>query len=251
MKKLSLVLMAVLAFAFTGCGDWLDIPDPNETEAKITLHTPSATLKSGETFQIVAECENPIAYRSENEYYATVSESGLVTAGFVGSTSISLVSAYDTQAFEVMVEPVSNLYPEPEIVFGESRESVIARLGTPSEADEGAILYAGYTENSAMLMVTFDENNLVQYYGVFLDIAYTADLATFLGERYLYVKEEDGVMIYINALDVNSATLVIGSEVLNEEGLVMAVYSGKGGAVGDHGVDKAARVFKTLKRLAK
>ena len=73
MKKLSLVLMAVLAFTFVGCEGWLDIldpepepdpePDPIE-ETLITLEETSTTLNSGETYQINAECEFPITYSS-------------------------------------------------------------------------------------------------------------------------------------------------------------------------------------------
>lgn len=258
MKKLSLVLMAVLAFTFTGCNEWLDVPDPEPEpepieEATITLETTSTTLKSGETFQIIAECENPITYSSENEYYATVSEDGLITAGFVGSTNITLESEFDTQTFEVTVEPVSDLYPEPEITIGESKDDIIERFGTPGDEDEEAIAYYNYSENSSMLLVAFDENNLVEYYAVVLGLDYTDQLDTFLGERYLFVNEEDGVKVYINALDVNEATLIVGSQVV-EDAFLMAVYMGNDGGGDDGeggGEGKAARILKTLKRLAK
>lgn len=260
MKKLSLLLMAVLAFTFMGCGEWLDIPDPepepdpepDPTEvALITLDTTEATLHSGETFQIVAVCESPITYTSENEYFATVSEEGLVTANFVGNTTITLESESDSQTFEVTIEPVSDLYPEPEIEIGESKDAIIERFGDPSDEDEEIIVYYGFAESSFMLMVAFDDDNLVQYYAVVMEIGYIEELETFLSERYMFVNEQDGVKVYINALDVNDATLIVGSQVV-EDSFVMAVYMGNDeGGGGEEGKGVPPRVSKVLKRLAK
>ena len=67
MRKLLFVLMAMLTITFTGC----------KKEKLITLTTTSTTLYHGETYQISAECENPITYSSANEYHAKVSSSGL------------------------------------------------------------------------------------------------------------------------------------------------------------------------------
>ncbi|MBQ5958416.1 MAG: Ig-like domain-containing protein [Bacteroidales bacterium] len=61
-------------------------------EKLITLTESSATLHHGETYQINAECENPILFSSENEYHAKVSSSGLVTANYIGNTTITLQS---------------------------------------------------------------------------------------------------------------------------------------------------------------
>ena len=260
MKKLSLVLMAVLAFTFVGCQGWLDIPDPepepepdpNDTiaEALIILDTTAATLNSGETYQINAECEYPISYTSENEYVASVSEDGLVTANFVGTTNIMLEAEGDSQTFEVTVAPVSELYPEPEIEIGESKDAIVERFGDPDDEDEEIIVYYGFAESSFMLMVAFDDEDLVQYYMVVMEYDYVEELDTFLSERYLYVTEQDGVKVYINALDVNDATLIVGSQVV-EDSFVMAVYMGNDeGGGGDEKV-VTPRVSKVLKRLAK
>ena len=260
MKKLSLVLVALLAFSFVGCQEWFDIPEPEPEpveEAMIMLEETSATLHYGETYQINAECENPITYSSENEYHATVSEEGLVTASFVGATTITLASEFDTKTFEVTVEPVSNLYPEPEIEFGESRESIIERFGEPDAEVEGAIAYGSYSENSTMLMVMFDEDDLVQYYAVIFDVEYSDELDTFLSERYLFAQEEDGIKVYINALDVNEATMFVGSQM--EAGILMAMYMANTGDDGDDDGDEddedgekaTGRVKTLLKSLKK
>ena len=270
MKKLSLVLVALLAFSFAGCEGWLDIPDPEPEpdpdpdpieETLINLITTDATLHRGETFQIEAECEYPITYTSEDEYYATVSEDGVVTAGFVGSTNIMLEAEGDSQTFTVTIEPTSNLYDEPEIQFGESKDELIERLGTPDEEEEGVIAYANYGEN-CMLMVTFDEEDLVQYYAVILPAELESEMDIFLGERYQFYTEEDGTKAYINALDVAEATMIIGSQVFEDDetmmSYLMAVYmsidddGGEGGGEGSgEEKSKGARFLKLLKRIGK
>ncbi len=242
MKKLSLVLLAMLAFSFVGCEEWLNIDDPTpepepdpdpEVEVVITLEETSITLHSGETYQINAECEYPITYSSENEYNASVSEDGLVTANFVGSTTITLEAESDTQTIEVTVEPVSDLYPEPEIEIGESKEAIIERFGEPGAETDEAIGYQGYSDNATMLMVMFDENDLVELYAVILDLSFEEDLETFLSERYLFVQEEESVKMYINALTVEEATKIVGSQVAEEEGFLMAFYMGNDNGGGD------------------
>ena len=249
--------MALLAFTFVGCSEWLDLPDPDPEpdpdpdpieETLITLDTTAVTLNSGETYQINAECEYPITYTSEDEYVATVSEDGLVTANFVGSTVITLQAETDSQTFEVTVAPVSELYPEPEIEFGESKESVIERFGEPAAETEEAIGYNDYSDNTMMLMVVFDENDLVEYYAVVLDTEYSEELDTFLSERYLYAGEAEGIKVYINALDESDATMYVGSQI--DEGFLMAIYMANtgddGGDENDEDDKVAAGHFKTL-----
>ena len=234
MKKLSLVLVALLAFSFVGCQEWIDFPDPEPDpepdpdpaiEAVITLAETSATLHSGETYQIQAECESPITYTSENEYHASVSEEGEVTANFVGSTTIMLESETDSVTFEVTVEPVSNLYPEPEIEFGVTKEAIIEQFGEPTVEDEGVIGYYGYSDNTMMLMVLLDESDLVTEYALILDPSFEEELDTFLGERYLFAQEEEGVKIYINALTIEETSMIVGSQTYEDQ-FLMAIYAG-------------------------
>lgn len=256
MKKLSLALIALLAFSFVGCQEWLNIDDPDNpepepdpepnVEAVITLDETSVTLNSGDTYQIQAECEYPITYTSENEYYASVSEEGEVTANFVGSTNIILESESDTQTFEVTIEPVSNLYPEPEIEIGATKEAIIDQFGTPDIEDEETLGFYNYAENTMMLMVLFDEEGLVYAYAVILDVSFEEELDTFLGERYMYVQEQEGVKIYINALTIEETSLIVGSQILEDQ-FLMAIYEGYTDDPGEKTVP-----FKTvLKTLGK
>lgn len=257
MKRLSLLLMAVLAFTFIGCNSWLDFPEPEpepepepNVEAVITLEETSTTLHKGETYQINAECENHITYSSDNEFCATVSEEGLVTANYVGTAVITLDAESDTTTFEVTVAAQSELYPEPEIEIGETKEAVIERFGAPVAETEEAIGYANYSENTTMLMVMFDENNLVTSYAVIMDVNFVEELETFLSERYMFVQEEEGLKVYINALTVDEATLFVGSQNYQDEFLMAMYFTNDEG--GDDGGDEKSVVVKALlKQLVK
>ena len=202
MRKLSFMLMAVLAISFMGC----------KKEKLITITTTSTTLHYGETYQISAECENPITYSSANEYHAKVSSSGLVTANYVGSTTITLQSEEDTKIFSVTVSPKSNLYTEPNISFGESKNSVISKLGTPDATTEGGIAYNDYSSAAQMLLILFDDYDKVEGYGVMVKSGYTTELGDFLKERYDFVGYSDEIFVYRNALTNDKTTMIIGMQ---------------------------------------
>ncbi len=78
MKKL-LLLLLIAPFIFISCGS-------DDDDASISLKETEKALKYGETYQINATSGNKITYVSENEYHATVSESGLVTAARINTS---------------------------------------------------------------------------------------------------------------------------------------------------------------------
>jgi len=260
LSKLSFLLVAMLAMAFVGCENWLSsdpipepVPEPDPepdtiVEALINLSESATTLHKGETYQILAESESPITFFSEDEYHAMVSDSGLVTANFVGNTIILLQSESDSVTFDVTVAPVSELYPEPDIEIGESKESVIEKLGQPGLEEDGSIGYENYSENAFLLAVMFDEYDLVSNYGLILDESVEEELDTFLSERYMFANEEDGIKIYMNALTPEDVTLFVASEFNEDEEYVMVLYMGN-----DNGGDevKAATIKALLKSLRK
>lgn len=205
MRKLSFILMVILAVSFTGC----------KKEKLITLPMTSTTLHHGETYQIAAECENPITYTSANEYYAKVSSFGKITAQYVGRTTIRLASEDDNRVFTVTVAPESNLYPEPNIRFGETKNSVISKLGTPDSTTDSGIGYNDYSPNAPMLLVMLDDNDCVEDYAVIVKTAYSSELSTFLSERYKFIGYSDGLFGYMNGLETESATMLIGSKLYN------------------------------------
>lgn len=168
----------------------------------ITLTTTSVTLHYEDVFQIPAQCDSPITYTSNNEYHAQVTSSGLVTAKHVGTTTITLSSEDDTKTFTVIVNPRSNLYPEPDIEFGETKENVILKLGEPdiSVVDTisippyttySYIAYTNYSTNTRSLYINFDENNCVSEYNISVHSPISTQIMDYLLERYSYESGDD------------------------------------------------------------
>jgi hypothetical protein len=209
MKKGLVLLAVVLPLVLAGCSKD-DEPDV------ISLEVSEKTLYSGDEYQIEATSKAPINYTVENEYHAEVSETGLVTARFVGETNVLLSNGEDTRNFRVIVKPKNNLYPEPDVKFGDSKSSIIAKFGTPDDESSSEIGYIDYSDAAPILMFSFDSNDKLEGYGVLVKSFYSSTLADFFLERYLIVSaEEDGVFLFINDLNPTTATMGIGLQLYN------------------------------------
>lgn len=221
MKKTLFILLTSLLLSFVSC------KKDNATNKTITLSTTSVTLHYEDVFQITAQCDSPITYTSNNPFHAEVTNSGLVTAKHVGTTTITLSSGDDTKTFTVIVNPRSNLYPEPDIEFGETKESIIAKFGEPDILDtiwtpndtvwitHEYIEYTNYSTNAPSLTISFDENNCVQEYSLSVYSPIYTLISDFLIERYLYEGGDEYINYYINGLTIESATKFIIMSLIN------------------------------------
>lgn len=207
MKKLFLLLLALPLF-FGSCSK----DDDNGT---IDLKTPELTLKFGEELQIKATSGTKITYTSENKYYATVSESGMVAAGRFGETYIVLNDGNETKKVKVIIPKSSDLYPDPNIEWGISRASLIQKLGSPESETDNGIGYGDYSASAPIAMYLFDDNNKLIASTVMVKTGYSSELGTHLGERYMPLAVLDYTIFFINAESISDATMAVGSEVYN------------------------------------
>ena len=203
--KVAIAICLAGTTMFSGC-------NKDNNSNIISLKVSETTLYHDDEYQIEATSNSKITYSSENEYHARISESGLVTAMFVGETNILLSNSEDSKTFKVIVKPKSNLYPEPNVTFGDSKSSIIAKLGTPNSTTSTGIAYSNYSNSAPILMFLFDSSNKMTSYVIMVRSAYSSALADFLLERYLPVAEQDGLYMFINGLNVNTATMVVGLE---------------------------------------
>ena len=206
MKKWISIFSLSLVFLFSCSKDNTD---------NIGLTTSEKTLNYGDTYQIEATSESTISYTVENEYHASISETGLVTAGYVGETDITLSNAEDSKVFKLTVSPTSNLYPEPEEKYGTSKSEIEAEYGTPDSETSSVILYSDYSTNAPFVMFSFDTNDKLIGYAVIVKTAYSSELGTFLNERYVYVGQSDDTYVFMNALSSDDATMAIGLQLYN------------------------------------
>lgn len=189
----------------------------DEKKDIIQLLSANPTLYYDDEFQIEATSVAPITYKTENEYHATVSASGLVTAKRIGSTSIILDNGSDTQNLLVTVKPKSNLYPEPNVDFGVSRAFIISKYGTPDAEDDNIIGYNSYSSKAPILMFVFDESDKLKASTVMVKTAYSSELGDFLVERYasIGVDDEDFTVFLVNGLNKDTITMAVGASLYN------------------------------------
>lgn len=209
MRKITLYSLISLSFLFFSCSKE-DGPDNS-----ITVQSSEKTLYFGDEYQIKATSNLPISYTSNDEYHAAVSETGLVTARFVGETEILLSNGSETKEVPVTVEGKSNLYPKPHLDFGISRSKLIGELGTPDAEIEEGVGYGSYSSAAPMIMYLFDENDNLRSVGVLVSTVYSSDLGTFLSERYLPADPEN--LIFINALEESRTTMLVAAELYDQD----------------------------------
>lgn len=215
MKKVFLFFMVLSAVMLYSC-----------KEDVITVKNGELVqLNHGDTHQIEAESISLIRYESSDEYCAQVSQYGLVQANYVGSANILLNNEIEEKIVKVEVKAVSSLYEEPDIAFGDTKLSVIDKLGTPSEDNGNTFIYKDYSSSVSYLLVLF-ENDRVLSYAVMLDHSYSSELATFIGERYRSLGVIDKYFCYINSLQLADATMMVGlgTYSYNQEVYDVAVY---------------------------
>ena len=210
MKKMTLITAMVLPFLFLSCSD-------NELE----LTGDSATLYFGDEYQIKAESKSAIAYESLNEYHAAVSETGLVTARFVGNTDIAVTSGNAKKMFHLTVAPMYNTYPEPKIKFGQTKREVENAIRKADYEETTSLTYANYSSKAPGLICLFDDYGKLKSYSVLVKTAYSRELADFLVERYFPADINN--LIFLNGLTIETATMGVGARIYNTS-MWMVIY---------------------------
>ena len=197
-----------------------------EDSNEISLSESSVTLHFGDEYQIVASSETDITYKVKDDYHATVTGTGFVTARYIGETDITLNNEEDTKVFKLTVAATKNLYPEPDVEYDMSKNSVIQKFGTPGATADDAIGYYNYSSKAPMLMFLFDSNDRLIAYGVLVEIGYASDLVEFLLERYPFIEEdtEDELLWFTNGLTEETATMFICSGLFDSANLLVAYY---------------------------
>lgn len=212
MKKILLSVFMVLPFVFTSCSD----SDDDKEDNGIKVGKTEYKMNFKDEVQIEASSTNSIIYQSENEFVAEVSETGLITGGRVGEAEIKLSDGDDTKKVKVIIEPVSNLFPEPDFIFGETRESVIKKLGKPDSESDEIISYLNYSKNAAIIMYSFEgKSSSSKLSGIAVVLSTSSASVTavtdFLTERYIMAPGNENILaVGLNGLDEKTITRSVG-----------------------------------------
>lgn len=210
MKKILFTLGIALPFLFNSCSD-----DENKENDSIKLESSKLEILVGNEMQINATSSLDISYSSENDYYASVSRSGLVTANKVGETSVLLNNGVKKETVDIAITPKYTTYPDPYLNFNASKNDIIKEVGNPDRTtDDGGLVYDNYSSKASAGLYMFDGSKYTGF-GVTVNTSYAAELGNFIRERYnLYWNDEDNYTIYyINATTISKATVIVAVEI--------------------------------------
>ena len=66
-----------------------------------------------------------------------------------------------------------------------------------------------YSPAAPELYIDLDENRCVEDYEIWVEAEYSSELNTFIRERYKFLGVEDGIYVFINGLNENTATMAV------------------------------------------
>jgi hypothetical protein len=210
MKK-AIVLFSIATVICLSCSK------DNSNKQELEVRTAEISFHSGEIQAIDAISDFDISYRSANEFHAKVTNQGYVQAVKVGATSIEVSSNGKTVNVDTEVIPVYETYPTPIVDWNTYRSEIIASQGQPDFSDSISIGYDGYSTKAPAVLYQFDENEKLIASSVIVESIYLSELNSFIEERYLYFGEQDGIIISINTLDPNTASIIVGHTELDDQ----------------------------------
>lgn len=190
----------LLFLSFTVC-----LGCSKKDDASSLFNRDSLTLHANETHQLI-ENSSDVNAISSNNFVASVSASGLVTANHVGTAKISAGNS----VCNVTVEAKYYLYKEPLQNWGATKSEIQAKAGIPHSTTTTSLFYS---QSASVALGYYFENNKLNGAAVLIKSASNTSILHFLAERYKLIMEDpDGeiVAMYINANMSDDATTAVG-----------------------------------------
>ncbi len=177
-------------------------------------------LYAGQTSMIDAESTSELSFRSQDDFHATVSRSGRITAEKVGRTKVYVMDDWGSRSIVVDVNPRSNLYEEPLCDEYLTRSEIIREYGEPSAETNNGLKYESSGREVDAFLFLFNSYGEFISSVVLLDPYTEDDLDEFIEERYAFDKKysDDGINVYgyLDAYSRYEADLFVGVSFLDD-----------------------------------
>lgn len=224
MKKILLILSVILIIS--GCND--------ETDSVFTINTTQKNLYAGDSLQLDVSSTNDVSYSVENEYYASVSNKGLIKANKVGSTIVNVTSGEENIPFNITIKAKENLYKEPQLNWDMNSSEVISALGFSKndiKFTDNVLSIKDYSDNVYFAFFLFDDttDKLISYM-ILVDSYKLKQAMSFLQERYYFIDYNSEGAYFIDTLpdEIKTSTKCIGilSELkyYNSKSMIQIMY---------------------------
>ncbi|HIW97813.1 MAG TPA: hypothetical protein H9866_04920 [Candidatus Tidjanibacter gallistercoris] len=206
MKRMSLACVALFAALLAGCKN-------DDGYNNVTLDRYVLEMRTGDTQTVYVVTGNPngVAWRSDNEFVATV-DAGRISGLRIGQTRITANNA----SVSVTVKGRVDLYDEPmaNLTWGMTKEQVVNRLGLPDRMEDGILTYELVSSVNSFKSYEFDGNNRLTASSITVSRDKTAQLDDFLNERYLLLGDSDRQdKDYIDNLTYTTSSMLVSRTV--------------------------------------
>ena len=178
-----------------------------ESSKNLQLSPSSVNLYYEETQQVQVLSETgSFEWSTANDFHATVSSTGKITAGHVGSTIITAKQGKKEGTCSVTIKPKYYLYDTPYFGWGETMTQVSNKLGTPYQTQANALVYVLSESDGIIAMYMFTDGKLTSV-GILLNVKNATTLTYYLVERYQPFSIDNGKYYFMNAMNFDDATL--------------------------------------------
>lgn len=181
MRRLA-ILTVLFTLAITSCESIKPEPKP-----VLKVEPESLSFYVDGTGQLTTNAEDAV-FSSEEEFFATVDEAGMVTAKKVGNTIINVDSSIGSAKIPVSIIPKYDLYPDLDKLVGAGQSQIIATLGSNYSTGKtlnGQTKWTYKTPTSYCLEIIMSfSGSVVDYIMAVVSTSYTKMITSYLLERY-------------------------------------------------------------------
>ena len=210
MQKVMLFLASMLiVFSLSSCS--------NDDDSAITISPKEVTMKVDEIKQLQTTGDIQ-KWRSEDNFIASVSPTGAVTANHVGETNVMASGNGNSATCKIVVEPQYSYYIEPLCQAGITKADVkrFEKRNLRSETSDG-LFYDGENALVSAVAYQFDSNGKLNFVMLMIphhnSTVLAKQLINFLLERYNPVADLDGVYTFVDANSLKDAHKIMYMEV--------------------------------------
>ena len=206
-KVLYLIILPVIGMvccAITACSS-----DDDEGSG-IVVSPSSISLHYEETQQLKAD--GATSWLSEDEFVASVDQSGLVKGGHVGTTKIIATNGSKKSACEVTITPKYYLFDEPLLRWGASMSSIqAAETHEKQNVSSDEVLLYNYTSGATACLMMYDfDNNKLRAVMALLNNSMYVTAGYYLLEHYqpFYIGDNNDYY-FMDAMNIEKAKVVV------------------------------------------
>lgn len=168
----------------------------------LTVSPESVTLYCDGTAQITASPAEGVTYTSDDTFYATVDDTGLITAEKVGQTKITVSSSNGVKSIPVTIMPQYTLYEDLTPYIGASLNTITAKYGTnytTATNKDGSVTYTFKDPTSYVAGLGFNmEGGKCASAMVAVSTKYLSMLTKYLLERYAVIGMQNDYYFFLN-----------------------------------------------------